>query len=358
MLTSIMICWWYFQLWGHHDVSNQEWGKQKQENTCSVSLFPGETLFTHKDSLWSEDGYNTSGIDTLDVLLCTLAGNFSIVFFSEENIYFNQCIYRLWRVSAVACGTFHLGVACKPTLLWHVGICVPSQGLDLGPVHWEFRVSVTGPPGKSQLSFKFKEYSWESYLSSEDGGGQGNNVEKGENTAKPVKWWLFRCRGAAERPSVYKCVTEVFGIIYNSEQGDRGATSGRQDWKMIYYIKKTQSAVLIPSEISPGESKTARVSRPGNPARLHTDPGDGSPSGAETGITATLEEERAAHSSALAWRSPWTRSLVGYSPWGHRETSTTEQLTLGKDLWIWEGMASSFLTWNTFLKVDWHILSW
>lgn len=196
MLTSIMICWCYFQLWGHQDVSNQEWGKQKQENTCFVSLLPGETLFTNKDSLWSEDGYTTSRINTLDVLLCTLAGNFSIVFFSEESIYFNQCIYRLWRVSAVARGTFHLGVACKPPQLWRVGICVPSQGLDLGPVHWELRVSVTGPPGKSQSSSKFKEYSWESYLSSEDGEGQGNNVEKGENKAKPVKMMTLPLQGS------------------------------------------------------------------------------------------------------------------------------------------------------------------
>ena len=32
------------------------------------------------------------------------------------------------------------------------------------------------------------------------------------------------------------------------------------------------------------------------------------------------------HSSILAWRSPWT-SLVGYSPWGHKELDTTKCLT-------------------------------
>ena len=26
----------------------------------------------------------------------------------------------------------------------------------------------------------------------------------------------------------------------------------------------------------------------------------------------------------LAWRSPWTESLVGYSPWGHKESDMTE----------------------------------
>ena len=36
----------------------------------------------------------------------------------------------------------------------------------------------------------------------------------------------------------------------------------------------------------------------------------------------------AAHSSVLAWRIPWTEDLAGYSPWGHKESDTTEQLTL------------------------------
>ena len=37
----------------------------------------------------------------------------------------------------------------------------------------------------------------------------------------------------------------------------------------------------------------------------------------------------ATHSSILAWRIPWTEeSLVGYSPRGHKEADTTEQLSL------------------------------
>ena len=39
-----------------------------------------------------------------------------------------------------------------------------------------------------------------------------------------------------------------------------------------------------------------------------------------------LEKEMAIHSSILAWRIPWT-SLVGYSPWGHKESDTTKWLT-------------------------------
>ena len=41
-----------------------------------------------------------------------------------------------------------------------------------------------------------------------------------------------------------------------------------------------------------------------------------------------LEKGMATHSSSLAWRIPRTRSLTGYSPWGHKESDTTKRLTL------------------------------
>ena len=41
----------------------------------------------------------------------------------------------------------------------------------------------------------------------------------------------------------------------------------------------------------------------------------------------SLEEEMATHSSILAWKSPWTEEPGGYSPWGHKESDTTEQLS-------------------------------
>ena len=34
----------------------------------------------------------------------------------------------------------------------------------------------------------------------------------------------------------------------------------------------------------------------------------------------------ATHSSTLAWRIPCTEESGGYSPWGHKESDTTEQL--------------------------------
>ena len=39
-----------------------------------------------------------------------------------------------------------------------------------------------------------------------------------------------------------------------------------------------------------------------------------------------LEKDMATHSSILAWKSHGQRSLVGYSPWGHKESDTTERL--------------------------------
>ena len=39
-----------------------------------------------------------------------------------------------------------------------------------------------------------------------------------------------------------------------------------------------------------------------------------------------LEEEMATHSSILALKIPWKRSLVGYSSWVHKRTDMTERL--------------------------------
>ena len=46
-----------------------------------------------------------------------------------------------------------------------------------------------------------------------------------------------------------------------------------------------------------------------------------------------LEKEMAARSSVLAWKIPWTRSLVGYHPWGRKESDTTEQIHFTCRLW-------------------------
>ena len=41
-----------------------------------------------------------------------------------------------------------------------------------------------------------------------------------------------------------------------------------------------------------------------------------------------LEKEMATHSSILSGKSHGQRSLVGYSPWGHKESDLTERLCL------------------------------
>ena len=40
-----------------------------------------------------------------------------------------------------------------------------------------------------------------------------------------------------------------------------------------------------------------------------------------------LEKEMATHFSTLAWKIPWTEEPGSYSPWGRKESDTTEQLT-------------------------------
>ena len=40
-----------------------------------------------------------------------------------------------------------------------------------------------------------------------------------------------------------------------------------------------------------------------------------------------LEEVIATHSSIVAWKIPEQKSLVGYSPRGHKESDTTKQLS-------------------------------
>ena len=41
-----------------------------------------------------------------------------------------------------------------------------------------------------------------------------------------------------------------------------------------------------------------------------------------------LQKGMATHSSLLAWRIPWKRSLAGCSSWGCKELDRTEQLSL------------------------------
>ena len=53
-------------------------------------------------------------------------------------------------------------------------------------------------------------------------------------------------------------------------------------------------------------------------------------SGSIPGWRKSLKKGMATHSSVLAWEFHGQRSLVGYSPWDHKEWDTTEQLTQAK----------------------------
>ena len=46
-----------------------------------------------------------------------------------------------------------------------------------------------------------------------------------------------------------------------------------------------------------------------------------------------LEKEMATHSSILAWKFHGQRSLVGYSPRGHKESDTTERTSTCAQQW-------------------------
>ena len=64
-----------------------------------------------------------------------------------------------------------------------------------------------------------------------------------------------------------------------------------------------------------------------------------------------LEKEMATCSSTLAWKIPWMASLVGYSPWGHKESDTTERhlFTLLKPI----GLGLSCFHFHLFLCIFW-----
>ena len=42
----------------------------------------------------------------------------------------------------------------------------------------------------------------------------------------------------------------------------------------------------------------------------------------------SLEKEMANHSNILTWKIPWKEEPSGLRPWGHKESDTTERITL------------------------------
>ena len=56
-----------------------------------------------------------------------------------------------------------------------------------------------------------------------------------------------------------------------------------------------------------------------------------------------LEKEMATHSNILAWKSHGQRSLAGYSPWGRKESDTTEQQNNKRLKWHGEELQRAIL---------------
>ena len=59
-----------------------------------------------------------------------------------------------------------------------------------------------------------------------------------------------------------------------------------------------------------------------------------------------LEKGTATHSSILAWRIG-QRSLGSYSPWGHKESDTTEWLSLSPVSFHTQSSISELVPWET-----------
>ena len=61
-----------------------------------------------------------------------------------------------------------------------------------------------------------------------------------------------------------------------------------------------------------------------------------------------LEKGTATHSSILAWRILWTRSLAGYSLWVHKESDTAKQLTHSSCI-----QSNDSFTFLRIISIDW-----
>ena len=69
-----------------------------------------------------------------------------------------------------------------------------------------------------------------------------------------------------------------------------------------------------------------------------------------------LEKGMATHSSIPAWKIPWTEEPGSYSPWGGKESDTTERLTLShfsKSKTIWFEFQILFLFSSSYQLGRW-----
>ena len=73
------------------------------------------------------------------------------------------------------------------------------------------------------------------------------------------------------------------------------------------------------------------------------------------GLEDSLEEGMATHSCILAWRIPCTEEPADYSPWGHKEFDTTEQLSTDAtilNLHVFSPVISFCIYWNPCIYTE------
>ena len=69
-----------------------------------------------------------------------------------------------------------------------------------------------------------------------------------------------------------------------------------------------------------------------------------------------LKEEMETHSSFLAWKIPWTEEPGGlYSPWGHKESDTTEHVRWLSQIYLEENQFFKKLVFFFFFKDYYHV---
>ena len=69
-----------------------------------------------------------------------------------------------------------------------------------------------------------------------------------------------------------------------------------------------------------------------------------------------LKEEMETHSSFLAWKIPWTEEPGGlYSPWGHKESDTTEHVRWLSQIYLEENQFFKKLFFFFFFKDYYHV---
>ena len=89
--------------------------------------------------------------------------------------------------------------------------------------------------------------------------------------------------------------------------------------KFTYLIYVLHSLIYIAEKGFPGGTVVKNLpDNAGDEREVSSVPGWGKSPGGGNGN----------HSSILAWKIPWTEEPGGYHPWSHKESDTTDQLSM------------------------------